>query len=213
MRFLPMGSTAVLVELDGLDEVIALHAVLRRDPLIGITELVPAARTILIVFDPALTAPDRLAAQVTRAAEAAETAGPTAPGIGAGDLPEVSIPVVYDGPDLAEVAAFAGLRAADVIDRHAAGRYRVAFCGFAPGFAYLVGLDPLLRVPRRSVPRTRVPAGSVAVADHFTAVYPHASPGGWHLLGRTGAVMWDADRQPPALLPPGTPVRFVPADA
>ena len=211
MRFLPAGSTAVLVELDGLDEVIALHAVLRRDPPIGTNELVPAARTILIVFDPALTAPDRLAAHVTKAAEAAVHDG--APTPGAGDLPEVSISVTYDGPDLAEIATLTGLSVAEVVERHHAGRYRVAFCGFAPGFAYLAGLDPLLRVPRRAVPRTRVPVGSVAIADQFTAVYPHASPGGWHLLGRTEAVMWDVDKQPPALLPPGTPVRFVPAVA
>lgn len=211
MRFLPMGSAAVLVELGGLDEVVALHEVLRRDLPTGATELVPAASTILIAFDPALTAPDRLAAHVTKAAASADRDG--APEIGAGDLPEASISVTYDGPDLAEVATLTGLSVSEVVERHEAGRYRVAFCGFAPGFAYLAGLDPLLRVPRRAVPRTRVPVGSVAIADQFTAVYPHASPGGWHLLGRTGAVMWDVDRQPPALLPPGTPVRFVPAAA
>ena len=207
MPLLPVGSAAVLVELDGLDAVIALHEVLRRDPPVGAAEFVPAARTILIHFDPALTTADRLAADVALAVRT--VVSQPDPGLKPADLAEVSIPVVYDGPDLAEVAALTGLRPEEVIDRHTAGRYRVAFCGFAPGFAYLTGLDPLLHVPRRDAPRTQVPAGSVAVADRFTAVYPQASPGGWHLLGRTSEVMWDVDRKPPALLPPGTVVRFV----
>ena len=211
IRLLPVGSSAVLVELDGLDTVVALHEVLRRDPPTGAAEFVPAARTILIHFDPALTAADRFSADVERVART--VVSQTEPVLEAADLAEVSIPVVYDGPDLAEVAARTGMRSEEVIDRHTAGRYRVAFCGFAPGFAYLTGLDPLLHVPRRDAPRTQVPVGSVAVADRFTAVYPQASPGGWHLLGRTSEVMWDVDRQPPALLPPGTAVRFVQVSA
>jgi KipI family sensor histidine kinase inhibitor len=120
----------------------------------------------------------------------------------------VTIPVVYDGPDLADVASRTDLSVEEVVRRHAAGEYVVAFCGFAPGFGYLTGLDPALCLPRRTVPRTRIPAGSVAVADRFTSVYPSNSPGGWHLLGRTATVMWDLERQPPALLAPGTRVRF-----
>ena len=111
--------------------------------------------------------------------------------------------------DLAEVAAISGLSQEDVVARHLRPEYQVAFCGFAPGFAYIVGGDPALRVPRRRNPRTAVPAGSVALADEFTGVYPRQMPGGWQLIGRTDAVLWDLDRDPPALLPPGTRVRFV----
>jgi KipI family sensor histidine kinase inhibitor len=121
----------------------------------------------------------------------------------------VELPVTYDGPDLAEVAELTGMTVADVVARHTGATYTVAFGGFIPGFAYLVGLDPALRVPRRPSPRERVPAGSVAMADEFTAVYPAATPGGWRLLGTCTTTMWDLDRDPPALLTPGTSVRFV----
>ncbi|WP_106401916.1 5-oxoprolinase subunit PxpB [Actinocorallia populi] len=124
---------------------------------------------------------------------------------------EVEIPVVYDGADLAEVAELTGLSAAEVAARHSAAEYTVAYLGFSPGFGYLTGLDPVLRVPRRAVPRTSVPAGSVAVAGPYTAVYPSPSPGGWRLLGRTGLALWDVRRDPPSLLAPGDRVRFVPA--
>ncbi len=108
-----------------------------------------------------------------------------------------------------EIAQLTGLGVDEVIRRHQRAEYVVAFVGFAPGFGYLVGGDPALRVPRRSTPRTRVPAGSVALAGEFTGVYPREGPGGWQLIGRTEAVLWDLDRQPPALLAPGTRVRFV----
>jgi KipI family sensor histidine kinase inhibitor len=107
------------------------------------------------------------------------------------------------------VAAATGLEVAEVVDRHRRAAYRVAFCGFSPGFAYLTGLDPALHLPRRAEPRTRVPAGSVAVAGPYTAVYPRATPGGWHLLGTCGQRLWDPDADPPARLTPGTRVRFV----
>ena len=109
------------------------------------------------------------------------------------------------------MAALTGLTGAEVVRRHAGREWTVAFCGFAPGFAYLTGGDPALRVPRRDTPRTAVPAGSVGLADGFSGAYPRRMPGGWQLIGRTDAVLWDLDRQPPALLPPGTRVRFVPA--
>jgi KipI family sensor histidine kinase inhibitor len=96
----------------------------------------------------------------------------------------------------------------EVVARHSAGSYVSAFCGFAPGFAYLSGSDPVLHVSRRSSPRTRIPVGSVAIAGEYSAVYPSASPGGWRLLGRTGTPVWDVERDPPNLLPPGTRVRF-----
>jgi biotin-dependent carboxylase-like uncharacterized protein len=125
----------------------------------------------------------------------------------------VVIDVVYDGPDLDEVAAVTGLTVDDVIARHAAATYRCDFCGFAPGFAYLGGLDPVLHLRRRATPRTRVAAGSVAIADRYSAAYPTESPGGWHVLGRTASALWDPRRTPPALVPPGTTVRFRPVAA
>ena len=200
MRFRPAGATAVLVELDDLDQVIGLHAALRRQPPAGTVDLVPAARTVLVIFDGSVTSADRVAADV---------AGRDLDPVGERDGTLVEIPVAYDGEDLADVARIAGLSEPEVVARHARGEYRVAFCGFAPGFAYLAGGDPALRVPRRDSPRTKVPAGSVGLADEFTGVYPREMPGGWRLIGRTDAVLWSLDRDPPALLPPGTPVRFV----
>jgi KipI family sensor histidine kinase inhibitor len=120
----------------------------------------------------------------------------------------VRVPVRYDGDDLAPVAAAIGATIDEVIAMHTAAEYSCAFCGFMPGFSYLVGLDPRLHLARRSTPRTRVPAGAVAIASEFTAVYPGVSPGGWHLLGATTMVMWDESLEPAATLPPGTRVRF-----
>jgi KipI family sensor histidine kinase inhibitor len=128
------------------------------------------------------------------------------------DGPLVEVPVSYDGEDLDDVASLAGISREEVARRHLAGEYVAAFCGFAPGFAYLDGLDPALRVARRDSPRTRVPAGSVAIADRFAAVYPRESPGGWQLLGRTSLSLWDVAADPPARLVPGTRVRFVEAE-
>ncbi|GAA3308229.1 hypothetical protein GCM10020295_69690 [Streptomyces cinereospinus] len=124
----------------------------------------------------------------------------------------VELPVRYDGPDLADVAALWGVSEPEVARIHAGTEFRVAFCGFAPGFGYLTGLPPHCHVPRRATPRTAVPAGSVALAGPYTGVYPHASPGGWQLIGSTDAVLWDPARVPAALLSPGTRVRFVPVD-
>ncbi|MGI5490145.1 5-oxoprolinase subunit B family protein [Microtetraspora malaysiensis] len=124
------------------------------------------------------------------------------------DRPTLVVPVRYDGPDLDYVAQSTGLSPAEVIQRHLNGTYRVAFIGFAPGFGYLIGGDPLLRVPRRREPRTRVPAGSVAMAGEYTAIYPSASPGGWQLIGTTDLPLFDERQDPPALLHPGTPVTF-----
>ena len=120
----------------------------------------------------------------------------------------LTIDVVYDGPDIAALAYAAQISVDDVVRLHATGIYEVAFCGFSPGFAYLRGIDQRLQVPRRDTPRTSVPAGSVGVAAGYTCVYPSASPGGWHLIGRTTATLWDVDRDPPALLRPGRAVRF-----
>ncbi|MEV7774517.1 allophanate hydrolase subunit 1 [Kitasatospora sp. NPDC086791] len=204
LRVLRYGSRALLVEVADLDQVARLHTALRHRPPAGVHELVPAARTVLLRYDPGVTDHRRLT-EALRALDlrAAPTAGAEA----------VEIPVRYDGEDLPEVARLCGLTVPQVVARHSAATYRVAFCGFAPGFAYLTGIDPVLRLPRRAVPRTRVPAGAVAVADEFTGVYPRPSPGGWHLLGTTGLTLWAPDADPPALLAPGTVVRFRPVAA
>jgi KipI family sensor histidine kinase inhibitor len=205
MRLLPAGSAAILAEFPGMDDVIAFHeALLRRKPF-GAVEFIPASRTILITFDPEETSHEKLARALAEiAAQNSPVASASAPPDGALAV----IPVTYDGPDLDEVARETGLTAKEIIRRHTAPLYTVAFCGFAPGFAYLTGLDPVLMLSRHSVPRTQVPAGSVAVSGQYTSVYPRSSPGGWRLLGRTTAVMWDLAREQPALLTPGDKVRF-----
>jgi KipI family sensor histidine kinase inhibitor len=173
---------------------------------IEVVEVVPGASTVLVQ----LSRPgdlERLMALTgqIRASLTDDVAGGGP--VGEAD-PAVTIEVVYDGADLAEVATAAGMSEAAVVQRHTGGRYHAAFCGFAPGFAYLEGLDSVLWVPRLAQARPVVPAGSVAVADRYSAVYPRATPGGWRLLGRTDAVVWDAGRTPPATLTPGREVRF-----
>ncbi|HST14744.1 MAG TPA: 5-oxoprolinase subunit PxpB [Gaiellaceae bacterium] len=123
----------------------------------------------------------------------------------------VEIPVAYDGPDLEEVARLTGLSQEEVVARHTGAEHVAAFLGFQPGFAYLIGGDELLRVPRREEPRTQVPGGTVAIAGPYSGVYPRDSPGGWRLLGSTATAMFDPAREPPALLAPGDRVRFVAA--
>ena len=200
MRFLPVNLNAVLVELDDLPQTLALLASLRAEPIAGIEELVPAARTLLITFRPAAIAADELARQVgARSLDACETRIDR----------RIEIPVRYDGEDLAEVAGLLGITPGEVVRRHTGSDYTVAFTGFAPGFAYLSGGHPSLNVPRRKVPRTRIPAGAVGLAGSFSGVYPQASPGGWQILGITDAPMWDLSRETPALLQPGDTVRFV----
>lgn len=212
-RVTPFGDEAVLVEVGDLAAVRRLDDAVRAARATGggpwrdVVDQVPAATTLLLRTAPGAD----LGAVATGVAEAWEDDG--TPGGLVPDEPEpadlVTLDVVYDGEDLAEVARLTGLPVDEVVARHCAPTYTVAFGGFMPGFAYLVGLDPVLRVPRRSTPRERVPAGSVAVADEFSAVYPAATPGGWRLLGRCAAVLFDVTRTPPALLAPGTRVRFV----
>ncbi|MFD5572090.1 5-oxoprolinase subunit B family protein [Streptomyces cadmiisoli] len=201
MRVLPVGDRALLVEVSSGDEAQALHAELvrrRAEGSLTVREIVPAARTVLL---DGLDDPVRLASELT--ATEVPVASPRT-----GEV--VELPVRYDGPDLADVAALWGMSEPEVARVHAGTEFLVAFCGFAPGFGYLTGLPPHLHVPRRTTPRTAVPAGSVALAGPYTGVYPHASPGGWQLIGTTGAVLWDHVRVPAALLSPGTRVRFVP---
>lgn len=180
----------------------------------------PVAADSTMAAGPPVTTDSRVAAAHPVAADSAVAAGrtvtadsPVTVDVAAASRGEavVELPVAYDGPDLDEVAALVGLTVDAVVARHSAATYTVAFGGFMPGFAYLVGLDPVLRVPRRSSPRERVPAGSVAIADEFSAVYPAATPGGWRLLGRCEVALWDVGREQPALLVPGTRVRFVAA--
>lgn len=200
MRWLPCGDAAALVEVDDLDTVLRLHAAVEAAAPEGVVDLVPGARTLLL----------RCTDQ-----RALERAAATVTGL---DLPahapptgrEVTIAVHYDGEDLDDVAEHLGCDRAEVVRRHVGTTWRVAFTGFAPGFGYLVddeGARPL-EVPRREESRTRVPAGAVGLAGEFTGVYPRASPGGWQLIGRTDEAMWAVDRDPAALLSPGTRVRF-----
>jgi KipI family sensor histidine kinase inhibitor len=195
---LPYGDRALLVEVADLAAVAAVRAALEGSPLPGQRDLVPAARTVLVVLD---RPPSELDAATLR--RLSTTAAPRS-----GDAAAVELPVVFDGADLADVAELTGRSAADVIAVLTSVELTVAFCGFSPGFGYLTGLPEDLHVPRRATPRTRVPAGSVALAGPFAGVYPQASPGGWQLVGRTDAVLFDVDRDPPALLTPGTTVRF-----
>ena len=198
MRVLPFGPGALLAEYDSLAEVMSVDAVLRESNLTGIDEIIPAARTVLVTFGRV----DRAALHelLVPGAAAARVEGPL-----------VEIPVVYDGADLQEVADATGLSIEQVVDTHSSIVYSAAFLGFTPGWAYLVGLPPSLQLPRRKTPRTAVPAGSVAIANEFTGVYPTLSPGGWHLLGHTDVQMFDVDREKPALVLAGDRVRFVPA--
>ncbi|WP_366146590.1 allophanate hydrolase subunit 1 [uncultured Pseudokineococcus sp.] len=218
---------------DALGSVLALHAALRADPPPGAVDLVPAATTVLVRLRPGA---DPAPASAHVLGVAARTARPADGGGPAEAGAVLEVPVVYDGPDLEEAAAALGTDPSGLVARHTARPWTAAFAGFAPGFAYCVqdgppapGSGPAQGgdgagdgpgdgpgadgagwdVPRRASPRTAVPAGSVALAGPFSGVYPRRAPGGWQLVGRTDARLWDADREPPALLPPGARVRFV----
>jgi KipI family sensor histidine kinase inhibitor len=213
MEIRPVGASALLVDLgEDVDRgsgttdpelVEAWRATLWRRRAAGdftATDIVPGARTVLV---------DGIGNQAGLAARlpgwAPSGGEASAPG------PIIDIPTWYDGPDLPVVARHWGVSEESVVACHQATEFRVAFGGFAPGFAYLTGLPPTLAVPRLDTPRTKVPAGSVGLADIYCGIYPTASPGGWLLIGRTDAVLFDPERDPPALLDPGARVRFVPA--
>ncbi len=196
-----MGAAALLVELDDLGAVLGLHAEIERRRAAGwapsLIDVIPSDRTIL------------LDGVTDRDALAAELAGWRVPPAPSPEGPVVEIPCRYTGEDLATVAAIWRVTGREAARMHAAAEYWVAFCGFAPGFAYLSGLPARLAVPRRRTPRTVVPAGSVALAGTYSGVYPRSSPGGWQIIGHTDAVIWDPVKEPPALLVPGNRVRFV----
>jgi KipI family sensor histidine kinase inhibitor len=205
MRVRRVGLHALLAEVPDAESAAAVYAQARRRRMDAL-EVVPAARSVLFdgVADPAA-----LAAELK-----SWSPGTPADGDAGSPGPEhdlVEVATVYDGADLAEVARRWGMTRSEAVATHARTDFQVAFCGFAPGFAYCVGLPPALHLPRLDTPRSRVPAGSVGLAGEFTGVYPTESPGGWRLIGRTELRLWDAEASPPALLPPGARVRFVPA--
>lgn len=198
-----VGTRAVLAELSGTQDVLALQSLLLEKPLPGQQDVLAAAETVLVKADSPASA-RRIAARLLQL-------DLTAPVQLDGSL--VVIDTVYDGEDLAEVGRLTGLGTEGVIAAHSGQVWTVAFAGFAPGFGYMVGENQQLEVPRRSSPRTAVPAGSVALAGNYSAVYPRRSPGGWQLIGRTNARMWDLDRDQPALAAPGHRVQFRPVRA
>lgn len=210
-RVAPLGDGALTVTLGHVVDlalnarVHALAARLRAAALAGVTDVVPAYAALTLFYEPLHQDADALLAHV--AAILAEPAPEPAPATGGR---EHRVPVVYDGPDLSEVAARTGLTADEVAARHAGRVYTVFLLGFVPGFAYLGELDDALVLPRRAEPRPRVPAGSVAIAGRQTAVYPLATPGGWHLIGRTDLPAFDPAADPPTPFGPGDRVRFVP---
>ena len=194
VNLVPVGRAAVLVEVASAADAVSLAEWCRTRE--AARDVVPGAQTVLLdgVREPDVL-PGLLAGWRPSAAE---------PG------PLVEVPVTLDGPDVADVASWWRCTAGEVGERLASVELMSAFCGFAPGFAYLTGLEPALHRPRLATPRTAVPAGAVGIAGEYTGVYPRSSPGGWRLLGRTAATLWDLDRTPPALLVPGVRVRFRP---
>ena len=202
MNVLPYGDRAVLVELASPAEVLPIRDWLVRQGNPAIGAVTPAARTVLVEFDPA-----RLPAPALRALLDSAALSPEA-GSASGD--PVLLPVRYDGADLAAVADAAGLTADEVVELHSGAEYTVQFCGFSPGFGYLTGLHERLWLPRLASPRSSVPTGSVAIAGEFTGVYPRSSPGGWRLIGTTDARLFSLSDEPPTRLAPGARVRFVP---
>lgn len=197
MRLLPSGPRAVVVEVGSVAEAAALYAAARSAD-IGVTDLVPAARTVLFDGVPDLPALEGWLGTVDLSTTVPERG-----------CEVVELPTTYDGADLGDVARLWGMSRAEVVATHTGCELVVAFCGFLPGFAYCTGLPDGLSVARLDTPRSRVPAGSVGLAGEFTGVYPRSSPGGWRLIGRTTVTLWDAGADQPALLAPGTRVRFV----
>lgn len=200
MRVLPYGNEAVLAEFDALVDVLGFTADLETTPPLGVIDVVPAARTVMIWFDGTVTDVERVRRDLL------------ARDVVAQELPEgdeIQVPIEYDGADLSFVAELTELSESEVVRRHCGATYAVAFIGMAPGFYFLAGGDPSLQVPRRPSPRTSVPRGAVGLAGEFTGIYPKKGPGGWQLIGTTPAELWDGTRYPSALLAPGTRVRFL----
>jgi inhibitor of KinA len=214
VRFLPSGDTALVVEFgDRIDRalnarVLRLNAAVRAACLPGVVETLPTFRSLMVHYDPLQTASAALVKSIERLLDE-----------GVAQCREVKrwrIPACYEsqhGPDLAEVAERAGLSTGEVIRLHSETEYLVYMVGFSPGFPYMGDAPQPLALPRRTDPRVRVPAGSVAIAAGMTSVYPVESPGGWHLIGATPARLFDLSWEVPALLKAGDSVRFEPVDA
>ena len=201
LQLRPAGERAVLAELPGIASVRKLVAAVREE-VAGLEDVVAGHDTVLLIWEPGRRPPAGLHQRLAAVLASAHRDP---------DPPTVELPVRYDGPDLEAVATACGMSLEEVVRRHQAAIYEVGFVGFSPGFAYLIGGDPALQPPRRSSPRTRVPAGSLALAGEYTAIYPSDSPGGWHLLGSCDAVLFDLAQQRPALLTTGARVRLVEA--
>jgi KipI family sensor histidine kinase inhibitor len=208
MTIVPLGDAALLVRLGAtIDREVAarvrrLATRIRRAGFAGVRDVTPAYASFAVYFDPRETTHDAIARAIASVPDTdADEALPSR---------HHDVPVRYDGIDLTDVAERTGMSEREVIERHTATTYTVYCLGFVPGFGYLGDLDPRLALPRRREPRPRVPAGSVAIAETQTAVYPLDTPGGWHLIGRTTMTMFDSRTDPPARLAAGDTVRFVP---
>lgn len=224
VQILPCGDRALLVQVTSLAEAMSMAQALRVARRCGqlpeVVDLVPAARTVLVRTGPGADLSrvrDQVAALGPDPAGAKDRPGhrglPGDPDLAGTTEPALRIPVSYDGPDLLEVARLTGLSVPELVRAHTGTEWTCAFTGFSPGFGYLAGGDPRLVVPRRPEPRTIVAAGSVGLAGEFSGIYPSPAPGGWQLIGHTDTVLWDLDRDPPALLTPGRRVRFVARDS
>lgn len=201
----PVGDAAFLVDVEPDQRHAVARAITERG-LAGVVDVVPAERSVLVTFDLGAFDPARADADVL--ADVIGSAGALGTGETLPAAAVVEISVRYDGADLDDVAVMTGLPTSEVVARHLAGHYVVAFMGFAPGFGYLDGLDPALQVSRLSTPRTRVDAGAVAIAGMRSCIYPRASPGGWRVIGHTRDVLFDARADEPSLLQAGVRVRF-----
>lgn len=204
MKVLPFGDRAILAEFSGLHETMGAFRALDAARRQGIIELVPAASTVLVRVDPtklSLRAVEQWLTQTLDSAEGSDAAVES-------DLPRVTIPVRYDGPDLASAAEVLGISATELVSRHSLAGWQCAFIGFAPGFAYLASEYANFDMPRRETSRTAVPAGSIGLASEFTGIYPRSSPGGWQLIGTTDVTLWDEASETPATIVPGRTVRF-----
>jgi KipI family sensor histidine kinase inhibitor len=211
----PVGDHALLLELPDNASVQVTARIARERFGDELVDVVPGHRTLLLVWDEGLDDAAALMSNLKALAGDASAFKLDIRAVGNEPPPVVTVPVVYDGADLEAIAASLASSREDVVELHSGAEYTVAFMGFSPGFPYLVAEDGdealrLLELPRLATPRTEVPSGSVAVAAGYCGIYPRSSPGGWNLLGRTDAVLFDAQRDPPALLQPGTRVRFEP---
>lgn len=201
LEFKPFGSRNVLIDCGSLENALAVHSALAEAKVPGVSELVPAAQTVLVRFTHQAAARDFWTAgrELLQGCGAADSRN---------SAETRTLKVLYDGEDSGAVADLCGMSTEAVVAKHTSLEYSVAFAGFAPGFFYLHAQDRALDVPRRSSPRTAVPAGSVGLAGEFSGIYPRESPGGWQLIGRTQDPLWDINQNPPALLAPGQKVRF-----